>query len=175
MSSITSLYALFIYFYVMVRRICTTYWLKFNIWISNTNPGPVTDRRHKVLVIGDSLGLGVGDWTVPGQVPGISPHLLQCIALDPAVRQRWFVLNRAVSGSSSLDWTPPTAPPSPSGQSSSSEKDVHVSEKGKGGKLFERVFGKGRPDADAEVSVMRRRTLTMRTIQDDEASMSEAS
>ena len=66
--------------------------------------------RHKVIVMGDSLAMGLGDWILAGQVAGVAPSILKAAALDKQVRQRWYCLNRGNAGSSSEDWLPPKGP-----------------------------------------------------------------
>ena len=69
---------------------------------------PSTSTSHKVLVIGDSLALGLGAWPLPGSNSGVAPHLLRCAGLDRArIRQYWTVVNRGGGGTCTEDWMPP--------------------------------------------------------------------
>ena len=91
--------------------------------------------RHKVVLVGDSMAFGVGDWILAGQVAGVAAPIQQAAALDDSVRQRWTMVNRGVAGSCCEDWKPPSA-----------DSD--------GGDCFKRVFGEGGVGRDAEVVVV---------------------
>jgi lysophospholipase L1-like esterase len=157
MSSVGALFSLLSYLYVMIRRFITVHWINLNLYATNFDRGPSTAYRHKVVIIGDSLGLGVGDWVIPGGTAGIANHVLNAIALEPGIRQRWFVYNRAVSGASSKDWLPPVGKGVPAGEvtgEDGSKGDALAAPTALGGKQYERVFGKGRASADAEIVVI---------------------
>ncbi|GMI37140.1 hypothetical protein TeGR_g5091 [Tetraparma gracilis] len=156
-SSLSSLFSLLTYFYVLVRRLLTVRWISLNLWLRGSPP-PVTAKRHKVVVVGDSLAFGLGDWVLPGGSAGLAPGLLQAIALDPQCRQRWHVQNLGVPGSTSKDWLPPGRAGAPAGETTGErakrEEKAAAGKAGQGGRCYERAFGAGSREADAEIVVI---------------------
>lgn len=72
-----------------------------------TPPKPPLPLQHKVVVVGDTWALGVGDWILAGQIAGVSSSILKAAALDRTrIKQRWYVVNQGVNGTSTEDWIP---------------------------------------------------------------------
>jgi len=70
-----------------------------------------SDSYHKILVIGDSIAEGFGDYLVCGAVPGVARRLERKIALSDEYRHEWTVCNRGFTGSCTRDWLPTAAAP----------------------------------------------------------------
>ncbi|GMH82505.1 hypothetical protein TrVE_jg5056 [Triparma verrucosa] len=163
-SGLNQLFNLLAYLYVLLRRIFNASWIRANVWISQADRViPKTNGpRHKVIVMGDSLAMGLGDWILAGQVAGVAPSILKAAALDKQVRQRWYCLNRGNAGSSSEDWLPPKGPRIEAGQPTTEKKgkkgdgeaEPLLGDDSPGGKSWERIFGPGRVGEDAEVVVI---------------------
>ena len=64
------------YLVLLVRRILSVAWLRLCIFIGQREVVS-TDARHKVVVIGDTLALGLGDWVTVGEIGGVSSHILR--------------------------------------------------------------------------------------------------
>lgn len=62
------------------------------------------DAYHKILVVGDSLAEGFGDYVVCGARPGVAARMERKIAMDDQYRHQWMVFNRGVMGSNTRDW-----------------------------------------------------------------------
>jgi len=61
---------------------------------------------HKVLVIGDSVAAGFGDYVTCLAPYGITRHLAVMVSKEHTVRQSWVFMNAGVCGSTSDDWHP---------------------------------------------------------------------
>ena len=86
-------------------------------------------QQHKIVIVGDDIAAGVGDYVPLGTAAGIAGYLEHYIRRDPKIRQNWQIVNRGKTGTGSYDWMP-------------------------GGDLFQSVFGNGQSTADSEIVVV---------------------
>jgi len=61
---------------------------------------------HKIVVIGDGIAEGVGDYVVMGNNSGVARRLQDLLQVDARVRHQWNVLNFGRAGTTSEDWLP---------------------------------------------------------------------
>mmetsp|Transcript_4962 Transcript_4962/g.16658 ORF Transcript_4962/g.16658 Transcript_4962/m.16658 type:complete len:286 (+) Transcript_4962:151-1008(+) len=109
LSAVGKLPALLLYVYVLVRTCVQVAWVRLQKLLLQPDylQPPETPRSHKVVVVGDGLAEGLGDWvTLLSSVGGISTRLEALLRRDPQVRTRWRVLNRGRNASTSRDWLP---------------------------------------------------------------------
>ncbi|DAZ94267.1 TPA: hypothetical protein N0F65_011899, partial [Lagenidium giganteum] len=96
--------------YVAVRLWLALVWWQLCRWIfdlvSVKTLRPTTDMFHKVVVIGDDFGAGIGDYLTFGSAGGIAEYLKTFIKRSEKVRQSWAVVNAAVPGTVAADWSP---------------------------------------------------------------------
>ncbi|CAM9467834.1 unnamed protein product [Pylaiella littoralis] len=96
------------FFLVALRRALTVAWIRMNKFL--TSPDwlirPVSDFRHKVVLIGDGFAEGLGDWVVMGGMAGVTRVLEKQAGSDEKVRTFWQIINRGRAGSVSADWLP---------------------------------------------------------------------
>lgn len=74
-------------------------------WSWNS-PRPSSPRHKKVIIIGDSVAAGYGDYTTCLGAPGVLRHVRRDALIDPRVRLNWSFLNYGAYGSTSADWRP---------------------------------------------------------------------
>ncbi|CAM9781876.1 unnamed protein product [Scytosiphon promiscuus] len=93
---------------VVLRRALTVAWIRLNKFLSSADwlIRPVSDFRHKVVLIGDGFAEGVGDWVVMGGTAGVTRMLEREAGLDDKVRTSWQIINRGRAGTVSADWLP---------------------------------------------------------------------
>ena len=77
--------------YQLVHLALHLLWLNFHIrlvgqLITNFIYGPWSPTNRKVVIIGDDLALGVGDWVMLGRTPGIQGRLNKVLNKDEASR-----------------------------------------------------------------------------------------
>jgi hypothetical protein len=87
-------------------------WIRLNRFLAGSK---LPENAHGVLIIGDSLAEGIGDYITLGQVPGLARHLQQAIRTCPKIRRPkfWVVRSAGVAGSTSTSWLPPGAQRAP--------------------------------------------------------------
>ena len=135
-------------------------WVRFNRWIAGSK---MPKNCHGVLIIGDELAEGIGDYVTLGQVPGLARHLQAAIRASDKIKRpkRWIVRSAGAAGSTSTSWLPPGAPRAPTlgaaadsssqsvasastGSSSSSNNNNNNNKKKKSGSSSDRNSRKGK-------------------------------
>ncbi|CAM9176291.1 unnamed protein product [Choristocarpus tenellus] len=83
-------------------------WIRLNKFMScgDGQIRPVSEYRHKVVIIGDGFAEGLGDWVVLGGIAGLVRFLQRKVVEDDSIRSSWEIVNRGRSGSTSVDWLP---------------------------------------------------------------------
>jgi hypothetical protein len=93
---------LFFLLFITLRRALSVWWIRANRWLGG-DPPPSSSNVHKVVIVGDGFAEGAGDWVVMGGPAGPARHLLRWVE---GIRQRWHMVNRGVTGSTSSMWCP---------------------------------------------------------------------
>ena len=76
-SNVTGLFVLIGYLYILVRKVLNTWWLRLNVFLVQRDGQipPSTKTCHKIVVIGDSIAAGAGDWVTLGEVGGVGQQI----------------------------------------------------------------------------------------------------
>ncbi|GAB5370924.1 hypothetical protein AAMO2058_001535000 [Amorphochlora amoebiformis] len=67
---------------------------------------PATKTYKKLLIIGDGVAGGYGDYATCAESPGLVRHLYRIIAVEPTLRLPWKLINCGLFGTTSDDWSP---------------------------------------------------------------------
>eukprot|EP00753_Platysulcus_tardus_P000904 PLAT10777.1.p1 GENE.PLAT10777.1~~PLAT10777.1.p1 ORF type:complete len:279 (+),score=132.21 PLAT10777.1:38-838(+) len=89
-----------------LRILLAGIWLHVNNRMSRRKLRDCSVGTHKVLIVGDGFAAGMGDRWSPGETSGAAVHAERAINALPAVKARWYVLNRGYFGSTAQDWSP---------------------------------------------------------------------
>ena len=103
-------------------------WIRLNRWLSGSKLPP---KAHGIVIIGDELAEGIGDYVTFGQVPGLARHLQDKIRASPKIKQKkhWIVRSAGVAGATSTSWLPKGAtrwqpPDAASGSAGPNDKSI---------------------------------------------------
>ena len=85
-------------------------WISLNNWVALRLEGRGSRgaAAQRVVIIGDGLALGYGDWVRLGQLAGVAGRLEKRFGKEP-LRLNWSVQNRGHFGATSGDWLPDSA------------------------------------------------------------------
>ena len=111
---LTNVFRLILFVFVSVREPLALLWLRTNVYFFQTvslrgrlaTPQGSPLPTRKVVVVGDGMAEGFGDWITLGRIGGVATRLEGRIHNDPRVRQAWRVVNAGAYGSSSDSWLP---------------------------------------------------------------------
>jgi hypothetical protein len=100
------LYFAVVWVALTVRLYIAVPWLYLNQWLSQMLQAFTVKPMHHVLVVGDGLAEGVGDWTTAFMASGLSKHLSSALSRATSVRHRWGVASFGYWQATSGEWTP---------------------------------------------------------------------
>jgi lysophospholipase L1-like esterase len=86
--------------------------LRFNHYLTSRKN---SENAFGVVLIGDDIAEGIGDYVRLAKIPGLARRLQQDITNSPNIRlkKKWLVRSAGVAGSTSASWLPPGAPLGP--------------------------------------------------------------
>ena len=153
--------------YQLIHLALHLLWLNFHIrivgqLITNFIYGPWSPTNRKVVIMGDDLALGVGDWVMLGRTPGIQGRLNTVLNKDEASRiigrgVIWTAMTCAKAGSTSADWVPVSLMTKEQQKSFATKHRVDSAPQAKGASLFDKAFNSrvgNHKDADVVVIVV---------------------
>ncbi|OQS02575.1 hypothetical protein THRCLA_05071 [Thraustotheca clavata] len=97
-----------LYVYVALRSYFAWIWLRFCRWVQQPRRAilPVSEYRHKIVIIGDGFAAGYGDYITMDTPGGLAKYLKSAMAKDNNIRHNWQIINRGIMGTDSSQWTP---------------------------------------------------------------------
>ena len=84
-------------------------WLQINRWVDQTYKA--MERKRNIVVIGDSIAAGFGDWIKMGQNAGVVWRLKEQIAADENIVLKWKLWNCGHFAATSDEWNPSALTP----------------------------------------------------------------
>ena len=88
---ITSIFGFLVYSYFVLYSLLSFLWLKLNRYLDHNIF--TKDRPNNIVIIGDSLAAGFGDWITTGVNGGLASRLKKYLAEDESLVLPWKVWN----------------------------------------------------------------------------------
>eukprot|EP00944_MAST-04C_sp_MAST-4C-sp1_P011518 g11518.t1 len=93
-----------IWVYFVLQANLSFGWLALNRFIDHVFLTP--SEKNKIVVIGDGIAAGFGDWVTTGQNAGLTRRLKDKLAADESLLLRWKVFNCGHFAAISDEWLP---------------------------------------------------------------------
>ena len=101
---ITSIFGFLVYSYFVLYSLLSFLWLKLNRYLDHNIF--TKDRPNNIVIIGDSLAAGFGDWITTGVNGGLASRLKKYLAEDESLVLPWKVWNCGHFAATSDEWHP---------------------------------------------------------------------